>query len=123
MNKSILNNMGLSIFSSSSFEETNSDKKALPNPDPKNYKILSSQVIEGFLIVEVKYFDCTNYEGRKIMLYDTTLEELESQKYIDPHFSDNKSFISPIARFEPTPKGWFCAEILARNIKSITNTK
>ena len=34
------------------------------------------------------------------------LEDLINQKTIDPHFSDNYKYHSPVARFEPTEEGW-----------------
>ena len=87
-----------------------------PNPRPDNYKILVYREIGRYLILEIKYLDCTNYEGKKILLYkDCTMKELEAQKLIDPHFSENKNFISPIARFEPTGLGWKLARSLAQN--------
>jgi len=78
-----------------------------PNPDPNNYKIIRSYEFNNKLIIEIKYLDCTNYEGHKILYYeDCTLIKLLKQKSIDPHFSENKKFYSPTARFEPTEKGW-----------------
>lgn len=60
-----------------------------------------------FLLLEIQYPDCTNYEGRKILVFeDTALIELTRQGSIDPHFSNNPRFKSPMARFEPTAKGW-----------------
>jgi len=119
--------MGLNFFvSKSEFDKLTSNfdgkiKKvfgtsSLPNPNPANYTIVRSLVINGYLIIEIKYHDCTNYEGRKIMLYDSTLVELINQKLIDPHFSNNKKYISPIARFEPTKRGWKLACTLANCI-------
>ena len=81
-------------------------KKSLPNPNPKNYEIQSNYQIGKFLIIQIKYLDCINYEGIKILVFKTTMEKLMAQKNIDPHFCDNKKFISPIARFEPTQEGW-----------------
>ena len=45
----------------------------------------------------------------------------EQQKKIDPHFSDKCAYKSPIARFEPTLKGWnfaktFCAGMAGQTI-------
>ena len=41
------------------------------------------------------------------MLFENvTMQQLKKQKLVDPHFSDNAKFYSPIARFEPTEKGW-----------------
>ena len=79
----------------------------LPNPNPANYKILRSEQIDNYLVVEIQYLDCINYEGKKILVYrDCTLDKLKKQKLIDPHFCENKNFLSPIVRFEPTDDGW-----------------
>ena len=90
----------------------------LPNPDPTNFVIGKSLPIGRFLLVEVEYPDCTNYEGRKIMVYENvTLQDLKKQGHLDPHFAENKKFHSPIARFEPTSKGWDMAYIMFRDIQ------
>ena len=114
--------MGLSPFknSSSSFDTPKCDKcgrsnyvmpkppePKLPNPDPNNYEVLAAVALRGHLAIELKYPDCTNYEGHKILVFkNTTIQELMLQKTIDPHFSNNKNFKSPFARFEPTKEGW-----------------
>lgn len=89
------------------------------NPQPDNWKILKWTPINGHLVIMLEYPNCTNYEGKKILLFRSTkIEELVNQKLIDPHFSDNPDFITPIARFEPTDSGWEmamnCAETLAK---------
>ena len=98
--------MGASIFNKSSYSSF--DKPPVPpNPDPSNYKILRGwSYDEAYLVIELQYPDCTNYEGRKILVFKASLKSLLAQKKIDPHFSENKDFISPIARFEPTDEGW-----------------
>jgi len=113
--------MGLYIFRSSSMYDrpAYTPEKApekLPNPDPHNYVINGIEKFVGrFMILDVTYPDCTNYEGRKILLYkDVKLRDLEEQGSIDPHFSDNKDFHSPIARFEPTLDGLQMAFTLAK---------
>lgn len=79
----------------------------LPNPDPLNYQISEYHTIGKYLIIKIHYLDCKNYEGNKIMVYENcTLKQLLKQKYIDPHFCDNKKYHSPIARFVPTKIGW-----------------
>ena len=79
----------------------------LPNPNPNNFLIQRHREHEGNLMIEVKYLDCKNYEGEKILVYEKcTMKDLEKQKAIDPHFCENKNFHSPIARFEPTERGW-----------------
>lgn len=86
-----------------------------PNPDPKNYRIMNFQRIGRFLIIEVNYPDCRNYEGNKILLYkDVLIDDLRNQGSIDPHFSDNKNMYSPIARFVPTNEGRELAVRLAQ---------
>src|ERR1051326_3031036 len=75
--------------------------KNLPNPNPSNYEVLESQEVGRYLVLKVKYPDCINYEGVKIMVYSgVELEDLEVRGVIDPHFSENKKQLSPIARFE-----------------------
>lgn len=81
----------------------------MPNPDPRKWEV--NNFLEDsrgdYLLVDITYPDCTNYEGRKIMLYEgVTMKQLRAQKLIDPHFSENKKYHSPIARFEPTEEGW-----------------
>jgi hypothetical protein len=114
--------MGMHHFSSSSYDKptqpnvtVNVTLPKLPNPNPKNFRILSYFTMGRYLVVKVNYPDCTNYEGDKVLLYrDTTLEGLEAQGSIDPHFSNNANFHSPIARFVPTVYGWRMACRLAR---------
>ena len=79
----------------------------LPNPNPSKYRIIREKIVKEFLIIEILYEGCTNYEGRKILVYkDITYQQLIEQKLIDPHFSEGNEYISPIARFEPTERGW-----------------
>ena len=106
--------MGLGIMSSSSFD---GDTITPPNPKPDNYSFIRAAVCNGYLIVELKYHDCINYAGRKIMMYECTLDQLIKQKLIDPHFSHNKNFFSPIARFVPTEKGWDYATSFAFHLE------
>jgi hypothetical protein len=92
----------------------------MPNPDPMNWILNKSKKMGNYLIVDVTYPDCTNYEGRKFMLYEgVTIRELRNQRSLDPHFSSNKKFHSPIARFEPTESGWNMAELLACKLVSL----
>lgn len=86
--------------------------KPLPNPNPNNYEIIRSEQIGRYFVIEIKYLDCTNYEGKKIMVYEGHIEDLINQKSIDPHFAENKNYMSPIARFEPTSEGWNMALLL-----------
>lgn len=99
------------MFSSSSYDKprTTYVEKiiTLPNPNPNNYIITKAKQINKYVITEINYKDTTNYEGNKILVFENyTLERLYKRKSIDPHFSENIKFKSPIARFEPTKKGW-----------------
>lgn len=94
--------MGFNIISSSAFDSGCNSS----NPNPNNYTLIKVKVVKERLLIKIKYHDCINYEGIKIMAYECTLKELVAQKAIDPHFSENDNYISPIARFEPTEKGW-----------------
>jgi len=75
---------------------------------------MKSSAVNGYIVIYVHYPDCKNYEGFKIMVYKSNLTSLIKQGHLDPHFSDNKKYLSPIARFEPTPEGWIDAENFIR---------
>lgn len=87
------------------------------NPDPSKYKIIDAMEVDNYLIIKLKYDDCTNYEGMKILVYkDTTAVGLLRQGKIDPHFSDCLTAKHPIARFEPTPEGWRNARLFVQTL-------
>ena len=93
--------LSLSIYDSRPSKEING------NPNPRNCKIIECYQNAKYLLVKVNYPDCTNFEGDKILLYENcTIEQLIAQGSIDPHFSNNKKYLSPIARFEPTKEGF-----------------
>lgn len=101
----------IKMFSSSSYDcnkQQNVDDllSSLPNPNPNNYSVIKWTEIGDYLLIKIKYLDCTNYEGNKIMVYKCKYETLMNQNSIDPHFSNNYLKLSPIARFEPTIDGW-----------------
>lgn len=77
------------------------------NPDPKHFKIRKVETIGTFLIVEVDYPDCQNFEGKKVLVYAGVSEkQLRTERSLDPHFCDTGKHLSPVARFEPTARGW-----------------
>lgn len=87
-------------------------------PDPTRARIVRVREANGHAIVEVIYPDTTNYEGRKFLFYKNTTEkqvraQADSKHGLDPHFLDNKNFLTPFARFEPTDEGWWAALTLA----------
>jgi hypothetical protein len=75
------------------------------NPDPGNFKLLRYAAYKNYIVVEILYPDCTNYEGRKICLYKASMDEVYSAESLDPHFCEEEH-LSPVARFEPTDFGW-----------------
>lgn len=83
-----------------------------PAPNPHNFKILNTFSIGSYLVLKVKYPNCTNYEGVKIMVYHDKdhlrLYGIQHKSSLDPHFNNKKDSTnpSPIARFEPTAEGW-----------------
>lgn len=90
----------------------------VPDPRPENYQIIATEGIGRCLVVVVKYFDCKDYDGRKLLLYDNvTLSQLRAQRVLDPHFVDGGPYRSPIARFPPTAKGHAMARILAHALE------
>ncbi len=116
------NKMGLTVFriSKASYDVDSKYEPIIPqnNPNPLNYEIIKTfERITGrrtnYLLVDIKYPDCTNYEGRKILLYENvSLCQLKLQKQIDPHFCESVDYFSPIARFAPTKEGWEMAIFL-----------
>ena len=88
----------------------------LPNPDPRNFNLGNLAQIGKYLIVWITYPDCTNYEGRKILVFRCSIARLKRQDIIDPHFSENPEKLSPIARFVPTREGWQMAFCFVKSI-------
>jgi len=79
--------------------------------------VLEEKCIAGYLILHVKYPNCTNYEGRKLMVFKgyRNLGELmrDTGGKLDPHFSHHKW--SPIARFKPEPDNFRLVEEVCRS--------
>lgn len=85
------------------------DDWSSPNPNPGMFSIKRIDSFRNntdvFLVAEINYVGCTNYEGNKICVFKgISREELEEMKYLDPHFSETP--FSPIARFKPDKDGW-----------------
>ncbi len=109
--------MGFNWFSKSSFDDDKrpivnvyidgiGKKRKNINPDPNEYEINWHETIGRMLLVQITYLNCTNFEGKKILVFEhTKIKDLKRQKAIDPHFSSNKDYFSPVARFEPTKRG------------------
>lgn len=81
------------------------EKVVVGNPDPLKFHITLTHQAGPFIAVCIVYPDAKNYEGRKVMVLRATREELGKLEFLDPHFCEG-NHLSPIARFEPTERGW-----------------
>jgi len=71
-------------------------------------------MVNGFLIAEVQYPNCTNFEGKKILVFKgMTIRELATLDELDPHFYEDSKLI---ARFVPTCEGMSMARSLAYSL-------
>ena len=115
--------MGIRLFSScgeSSLGNADSlgNKIRYGNPNPSNFVVEKAESVGKFAVVKIYYPDCTNYEGRKILVYKNVgLNEIFKSTTLDPHFCNDKTHISPIARFEPTVRGWRYAISFCKSFK------
>lgn len=112
--------MGINILSRNSFGKTGDNyeklKKSPQDPDPSKFILENVVEYNGNAAVQIKYPNCTNYEGTKIIVYkNVNYKQLASLKEIDPHFVEG-NVIKPFARFEPTEEGWYAAINLLRRI-------
>jgi len=111
--------MGIRYFGSVSESYDEEKKKEIfpGNPVPWNMEIERIVQIGCNTVALIRYPDCKNYEGRKILLYRNHTEiEVSSAKSLDPHFNDKQECISPFARFEPTDFGWLSACAMAKHL-------
>ena len=83
-------------------------------PDPYNFKVLTSVSRNGNMLALVEYPDATNFEGRKILLIANRVT-LQGVVKLDPHFLENNR-INIVARFQPTDEGWELGMKLLKNM-------
>lgn len=91
------------------------DAKAI-NPDVTRWHILKIETVNNHLILEVLYPNCTNFEGRKLMMFahGVTLDMIVVQRTLDPHFAKAVAPpYFPVARFSPDANGWVMARLAA----------
>lgn len=98
------------MLSKSSNDDTYyTSEKPNINPNPSNFKMLRRVDKGNISLIEVRFENCINYEGNKIIVMDKLqLEESIRTNNLDPHFSNKGQTV--IARFEPTIKGWEMAK-------------
>ncbi len=83
-----------------------------PNPRPDRYELIGMFQFQHAHLLVVKYLDCTNFEGHKLMVFEG---QYKPREYLDPHFSNDGN--SPIARFKPDYHGYKLAVEFAENYK------
>ena len=112
--------MGIPIMSDCRCDNCSCDKREEPatfragDPDPHRFTVLRTRAAGTALAAEVQYDGCTNYEGHKILVYgNMTNGAFLRLEQLDPHFCDNPRCVSPVARFEPTERGWALALAVA----------
>lgn len=109
--------MGCGPLSGRKISSTDSYKSDIRNPNPLLFNILRGVIVgdENYLIVaEIQYIGCTNFEGRKILVFQgITEDEFKLLSSIDPHFYEDTKLL---ARFPPTKTGWDYAILFAQAI-------
>lgn len=84
-----------------SYSPTN-PKSQPGNPNPSRFTLLDYFEYGRYLVLILKYKDCTNFEGRKILVYKDINFDPNQAVEIDPHFFPESKLI---ARFRPDDSG------------------
>ena len=110
--------MGIKLFSSCKNDTPVSNPKT-GTPNKFRWKILREYIddYDKWVVALIQYEDYYNYQGKKILVYDN-IELYNFNKNLnrlDPQFIEYE--FSPVARFEPSERGWdlairFCERIL-----------
>lgn len=79
-------------------------------PSPDEFSMLDRKDFKNGYVLMLKYDNCNNYEGKKILVYKGQYKFSDIR---DPHFC--KEDESPFARFKPTKEGWKEACKLAKS--------
>lgn len=114
--------MGLRIGlgSQTSSGRYESGARAKGDPVPEKFDITSHSQHGKFAVVVVVYPDARNYDGMKIAVYEATWLQLIMASSMDPHFKEERTALVPLARFEPTTRGWLWANHFARMLQTFT---
>lgn len=87
-------------------ENYEAEKKSQFDPNPSVFSIIKIASCNRNVAIVIKYPNCKNYEGDKIIVYrNVAVSEVLGAREIDPHFKDAGK-LKPFARFEPTDEGW-----------------
>lgn len=80
------------------------------NPDPSRFTVVKVEQIGSLFISLIEYPNCTNYEGKKLLVSKFDPREKAT---LDPHFAKRSGLL---ARFVPTDLGWGMAVMFAKLI-------
>jgi hypothetical protein len=99
----------MGLFKKPSWTSSYLDSSIKPNvnPNPNNFRIEAAKKIGSFWVSIIRYPNCTNFEGKKVLL---TEFDPRNRTFLDPHFTPGSGLI---ARFEPTVKGVELAKQMA----------
>lgn len=106
--------MGVSIFK----KTCKTGQGPAPNPDPARWEIHWIWKKRHGHVLLVRYHDCTNFEGDKVLVFRGQYKE---RTRLAPHFSTAPD--SPFARFIPTKEGIKAAIKLAESFGPLQSNK
>ena len=86
------------------------------DPVPARFRIERTFSRGAWTAAVIVWPDAANYEGRKVAVYKTSLKELVEARVLDPHFQEERGPLVPVARFEPTSRGWKLAVSLVEEL-------
>ena len=81
-------------------------------PDPSRFKVSLVCPIGSLWVARIRYANCSNYEGEKILVLRKDPRKLTR---LDPHFTPGGIVF---ARFEPTKLGLETAILVARSVNA-----
>lgn len=85
------------------------------DPDPYRFHIERTYAANSWVAAIIVWPQASNYDGRKVCVFACTLAELAAATRLDPHFQEQRGPLVPLARFEPTKRGWaWACEMVAR---------
>jgi hypothetical protein len=82
------------------------------NPKANRFGVTRWMEKDNKIVVMLNYPDAINYNGNKILVFDNAemFWKCVRENDVDPHFLE--AHYSPVARFEPTDRGWELAQAL-----------
>lgn len=82
-----------------------------PNPNPSRWELIRYEVYPNAYVAEIRYLDCTNFDGKKVIVFTGEFKGFPTR--LDPHFDESSNII---ARLAPTELGWIIANQIAESL-------